>query len=79
VCDVRVVQGGKDLGFTFESGQTAGVGRDLSRQDLDRHVAVQFGIACAIHLAHSAAANQRQDFVGAEPCSAAQWHALFRR
>src|ERR1700693_2634643 len=35
-------------------------------QDFDGHVAPELGVVRLIHLAHSARANLREDFVGAE-------------
>ena len=37
---------------------------ELLGRDLHSHLAVQTGIAGAIHLTHAALANRRQDFVG---------------
>ena len=37
--------------------------------DLDRYIPIQFLVACAIDLAHSALADLRADFVGAEFCA----------
>jgi hypothetical protein len=42
------------------------VGDDVRRQHLDGDVAVQAAIARSIHLAHAAAANERDDLVCAE-------------
>jgi hypothetical protein len=39
----------------------------MLRQDLQRHIALQFGVASAVHLAHSALPNRGGDFIRAEP------------
>jgi hypothetical protein len=54
------------LRFALEARKTIGVQRKFCRQDLERDVAIQIRIACAIHLAHAAAAKRREDFVRAE-------------
>ena len=64
--DVRVVERGQDLGFALEPREARRIGRHRRRQDLDRHVAFQLAVARAIDLAHSAFADLRGDFVGAE-------------
>ena len=35
-------------------------------QDFERHVALERGVACAVHLAHAALAEQGEDFVVTE-------------
>ena len=40
--NVGVVQRGEHVGFTLEAGQPVWVGRERLRQDLERHVAVEF-------------------------------------
>jgi hypothetical protein len=63
-----MIQRARRLGLLFESMQPIRIFRQLSRQDLDRHVAIQLLVARAIHLAHAAFANLRADFVTAEFC-----------
>ena len=58
--DVRMVQSGQDVRFTPEAGHAIGIEREGVRQDLERDVAIQRGIAGAIHLAHPADAERRQ-------------------
>src|SRR5947207_14647651 len=64
--DVGMVQGGEDLRLALEAGQTFGVGRKDLRQDLEGHIAVQFRITRAIHLAHATAPEGADDFIRAE-------------
>ena len=46
--------------------QPLGIEREGGRQDLDRHIAPQLRIARAIHLAHPARAEQRDDSIDAD-------------
>ena len=45
-------------------------------QDLDRDVAIQLRVARAIHLAHAAGPEGREDFVGAEASAGEEGQAL---
>jgi hypothetical protein len=60
---VRVVQGGEQLRFALETGNPIGVIRKDSGKHLDRDVAIEAGVARAIHLAHPARAKRRGNFV----------------
>ena len=64
--DVGVIERGDALGLASESGATLRVGGLALEQDLEGDVAIEAGVARAIHLAHSAGTDQRQDFVRAE-------------
>ena len=64
--DVRMIQRGEDLGLARETRQAIGVVRERLRQDLDRDIAVQLGVARPEHLPHAALADRRGDFVDAE-------------
>jgi len=61
-----VVQRGEHLRFALKSGEAVRIQGKNFGQDLERDVAIQPGIARAIHFAHAPGANQRQDFVRAE-------------
>jgi len=63
------------LRFTLEAGEAVVVSSDVRRQHLDGHVAVEAAIACPIHLPHAAAANERDDVVGAEASAGSESHA----
>src|SRR5215207_3362163 len=67
--DVRMVQRGQRLRFAREAREPIGNGRKGLGQDLQGHVAIEFGVARAIHLAHASGADGRDDLVGAESCS----------
>jgi hypothetical protein len=74
--DVGMVERGNALRLAFEAGAAFRVGSGLVRKNLDRDVALQLGswIMRAIHLAHSASTEQRQDFVWTEPGARGQRH-----
>ena len=46
------------------------------RQDLDRHIPVEPAASSAIHLAHAAGPDRRQDLVGAEARTGRERHAV---
>ena len=56
-----MIERGQELGFTLESSDTIGIGGDRRRQNLQRDVTLQPGIARAIHFAHSAFAQLRDN------------------
>ena len=64
--DVRVVQRGEDPCLLLKSRNTNRIGGGRARQNFYSDVAKQCDVACLIHLAHAAAADQRDDFVNAE-------------
>ena len=63
--DVGVVEGGRGAGFLREALQAVGVGGKRRGQNLDGDVALQAGVAGAVHLAHSTCTERRLNFVGA--------------
>ena len=58
-----MIEGRDALRFALEPRGVVWLTRDGVGQNLNRNVAIEFRIAGAVDLAHSAAANQRQDFV----------------
>ena len=64
--DVRVVQRGEETGLALEPRQPLRVRREDDRQDLDRDIASESGIAAAIDLTHAADAQPRDDLIRAE-------------
>ena len=64
--DVLVIDRGERLRLASKAFEPRAVARDVGGKHLDRHVAPQPRIARAIHLAHAAGAQQREDFVGSE-------------
>jgi len=51
---------------------------EIRRSSLDGDVASQTGIVGAIHFAHPARANRRDDLIGTEPRASRQGHASER-
>lgn len=73
--DVGMVQCRECFGFSLQAGEPVWVRRDIGREHLDRHVAIQLAITGAIDLTHAPGANQRQDLASAETSAGAQSHA----
>ena len=65
-----------DLRFALEPGKGARILGERPGDHLDGDVAIELGVAGPIHLPHPAAANQRQDFVGAESRAGSKRHKL---
>src|SRR6516162_8770608 len=53
-----VIQRGQNFGLTLKPAHAIGIAGKFFRQDLDCNFALQFQIACAIHLTHAAFAKQ---------------------
>ena len=62
--DVGMVDRCEHLGFALEPGEAVRIERETVGENLERDVPIQRGITGVIHLAHSAFANFRDDFVG---------------
>ncbi len=60
--------------LALESRQAIGIGGKRLRQHLDGDVALQLGIARAVHVAHAARADVRSDLVGADDGSRLETH-----
>jgi hypothetical protein len=61
--DVRVVEGGDRSRFAAKSLEPLGVGGDIRRQHLQGHVAAERSVRGAIHGAHRARSQMRNDGV----------------
>ena len=70
-----MIQRREQLGFTLKSRQPIGIARERVGQYLDRHLALQPRIFRAIHLAHAAGAEERDDLVGAETGAGGETHS----
>ena len=57
-----------------EASQPIRVARELMRQGLDGNVAAKLAIVRAIHLAHTARTDRREDFINAESLAGAKRH-----
>ena len=64
--DVRMIERGEHLGLPLKSPEPLRIGREHRRQHLDRDLTLQPGVRRAIHLAHSADTEWRDDGVRAE-------------
>ena len=58
--NMRVVQAGRRTRFLMKAAQPVAVGRELRREELDRHRPIQLGIVREIDLAHSARTEPRR-------------------
>ena len=61
--DVRVVERSERLRLAREACEAIGIAGEQIRQHLDRDVAIQLGVARAIHLAHAACAERTSNLV----------------
>ncbi len=64
--DAGMVQGREKPRFTFEPRQPGAIGPNHCRQDLDRNIPPQLGIARTVHFAHPAGAEPRVDTIHAD-------------
>src|SRR5213078_20139 len=62
----RMVQRARGAGLLLEAAPAIWILTDLRRQHLDRDISTQPFVTCAIHLAHSASADRRNDLVVVE-------------
>ncbi len=72
--DVGMAQRGDRLRLAPEAGEQRGVGGEVGRQHLDRHLAVEARVPGAVDLAHSAGADRRGDLVRTEPGAGIKCH-----
>jgi hypothetical protein len=77
--DVWMIERGEDLRFAMTARAPVGIGGERIRQDFQRDVATEFGIAGAIHLTHSAFANGGNNLIGAKTASEAYGHEVLVR
>jgi hypothetical protein len=61
-----MVERGQHLRLALESGEAIPIEREGLGDNLQRDVASELGIARALHLAHTASPEGRDDFVRAE-------------
>ena len=64
--NVRMIERGQHLRLAPEACEAIAIERERVGDDLQRDVAIQLGIARAIHLAHPAGAESGDDLVGTE-------------
>ena len=75
VRDVGVIERGERAGLALEPRPPLGIGRDECRQDLDRHLPIQLGVARPIHLSHPPCAEGADDFIRSDARSRRSLHA----
>ena len=77
--DIGVIQRREHLRFAFEPGESISIGGELGRQYLDCDGPAEPCITAAVDLAHATAADQREDFVSAEPGAGVEGQAFGAR
>jgi hypothetical protein len=72
--DIRVIEGGEHLRFAPEARETIRIARKRVGQHFQRDLAIELQVTCAIHLAHAARAEGRQNFIGTEARAVSKRH-----
>ena len=67
--DVRMGKFGNGLRFALQALPQIRIGRETCGQYLDGNISFEPCVARSIYLAHTARAQRREDFVGAEFCA----------
>ncbi len=75
--DVGMVERRQNFGFPLKSKPAVRILSEGLRQHFQRHVALQLGVAGAVHLAHAARADGREDFIGAESVTYREGHGYW--
>jgi hypothetical protein len=70
--DVRMVEGGEELGLALEAGEAGLVPLHAGGERLDRHLPVEDRVAGAIDLPHATAPQPTYDQVGTDLCAGIQ-------
>ena len=79
VRDVRMIQRRERLRLAFEAHDAIGIACDGRGKHLERDLALEPGIACAIDFAHAALAKLGDDFVDADAAPDRQGHERMGR
>ena len=72
-----MVQRGEDFGFALEAREAVGVSRERLGQGLERHVAVELGVAGTVDLAHPPGADEGGHVVVRQACADGQGHRMW--
>jgi hypothetical protein len=72
--DLRVVQARDDARLAVEPLAESRIGGQYGRQHLERHRSIEPRVPPAVHVAHTACAEQTGDFVGAEEHAGSERH-----
>src|SRR5207253_7200621 len=75
--NVRMIERGQHLRLALEACEAIGIERERVWDDLQRDVATELRIARAIHLAHAAGADGREDLVRTETGAGCESHRYF--
>lgn len=75
--DVGMVEGGEDLSFALKTLEAVRSLSEIIGQDFYGYVAAKARVLGAVDFAHSAGAEGRDDFIGAEFCAYGQGHFDF--
>ena len=67
---LTLIERGDRLGLALEALAAIGIAGGIRRQHFDRDSAIQPRVFGAIHLAHSACAQRRDDLIGPKVCAA---------
>jgi len=71
-----MIERSQHLGFALEAGHAFGIAQERRRQNLERHVTLERGIAGFVDLAHPALSEQRDYFVVTEFVARGKRHIL---
>jgi hypothetical protein len=77
--DVRMIEAGSGHRLLLEAAHDVGIVREIRRQDLHGDVAIELGVARAIHLAHATGSDGADDLISAESRAAGEAHRQTRR
>jgi len=77
--DVALVQRRQQLGFAFEAAQPLGILRQLGREQLDRHLAIELAVDRLPHHAHPALADLLDESVVQKGLSGLDGHSRYLR
>src|SRR5262249_25617298 len=72
--DVGMVERREDLCLALKAREAIGICCERIGKDLQGDVAIELGIARAIHFSHPACPDRGENFIGAEPRACAQRH-----
>jgi hypothetical protein len=78
VSNMRVIQRGEQVRFTFEPREPLGIVGQRFGQDFEGDVATELRVACPINLSHAARADGGEDLVRSESRSGCEHHRAFR-
>src|SRR5215813_9604029 len=79
VRNVRMIERGSSLCLLNKSPHPFLISRKISWQNLQRHLAIEFGVLRQIHFAHSALTDFRADNIPTQFCSRGEGHGCGAR